>query len=178
MPRKRLSSTERARAFSSEKNCLSLKSRSKNCCMWWSKLRSISLSRLIVILLHWQTSRTRPLTTHPSSVYTAYCPSPMEFQNLPGFHSIPHIASNQDAYVRIQGRNHNIKEIGPARDVLLGRNLILCHSQWWLGIHSGQRNKPTHFKTRHCNARCLYITTMKCCDVDVGPLSTSIQLSH
>ena len=103
--------------------------------------------------------------------------------NLPGFHSIPCIASNQDAYVRIQRRNHYVRQTGPARDVLMSRNLVLCHRQWWLGIHSEQRNIsfftiPTHFKTRHCNARCQYIKTMKCCDVDVGPLSTSIQPSH
>ena len=103
--------------------------------------------------------------------------------NLPGFHSILRIASNQDSYVRIQRRNQNVRQIGPARDILLGRNLVLCHRQWRLGIHSGQRNItfftiPTNFKTRHCNARCRYITTMKCCDVDVRSLSTSIQLSH
>ena len=114
-----------------------------------------------------------------------HCVWPISYgiHNLPEFHSIPCIASNQDAYVRIQHRNLNVRQIGPARDVLLGRNLVLCHRQWWLGIHSGQRNIssftiPTHFKTRHCNARCGYITTMKCCDVDVGPLSTSNQLSH
>ena len=137
---------------------------------------------------HWPSSTgthlKEPLIDQPRREHTAYGPSSrFFFHHSPWLRSLWYIVSNENINFCIQRWHSNMGQVGPVIYIFLWRHLLTWHWHILPGEYNRQRNKhriveTTNLQVGYSKTRGWHAVSIKCCEIDGGPLTTHTQVPH